>query len=101
MSRLDVHPMPGRAGHGYVIDVQADLLEHLKTRIVVPLIPEKDAPPRIKDLNPIFEVAGAPHVMVTQAIATVPTRELRQVTMSLNKHHDDITRALDILLTGY
>ena len=84
-----------------MIDVQADLLEHLKTRTVVPLVPEKDAPSRIRDLNPIFEVAGISHVMVTQAIATVPVRELQQTTMSLNKYHDDITRALDILFTGY
>ena len=84
-----------------MIDVEADLLGHLETRAVVPLVPERDAPPRIRDLNPILDVAGVPHVMVTQAIATVPVRELQQVTMSLNRHHDDIARALDILLTGY
>lgn len=39
MPRHDVHPMPGRA-EGYILDVQADLLSHLGTRIVVPLLPE-------------------------------------------------------------
>ena len=39
MARHDVHPMPGK-GHGYVLDVQAELLLHLGTRVVVPLLPE-------------------------------------------------------------
>ncbi len=93
--------MPERSRRGYVVDVQADLLEHLRTRTVVPLIPEKDASERIRDLNPVFEVAGVRHVMITQALATVPTRELQHLTTSLDGHHDEITRALDILFTGY
>ena len=93
--------MPRRRGRGYVVDVQANLLKRLKTRAVVPLVPEEDAPERIKDLNPVFEVAGVSHVMITQALATVQTKELQHSTMSLDKHHDHITRAIDILFAGY
>jgi len=99
MARLDVHPMPGRA-RGYVLNVQTDLLSYLGTRVVVPLLPQAEIPMPIKDLNPIFEIVGQPHVMVTQAIATVPAKEIRQVITSLNHLHDEIIRALDILLTG-
>jgi toxin CcdB len=99
MSRLDVHPMSRRAG--YVVDVQADLLSHLATRTVVPLLPETVAPPPIRELNPIYEIAGARHVLVTQAIASVPGRELRRPVASLAIHHDSIVRALDLLLIGY
>ena len=42
MARLDVHPMPGK-GDGYLLDVQAELLAHLVTRVVVPLLPEDKA----------------------------------------------------------
>jgi toxin CcdB len=35
MPRYDVYSNPGG---GYVLDVQADLLDDLKTRIVIPLI---------------------------------------------------------------
>jgi len=38
--------------------------------------------------------------MLTQAIATVPKRELRDCVASLRDHHDVVLRALDILLTG-
>nr|WP_084591089.1 CcdB family protein [Desulfonatronovibrio magnus] len=37
MSRFDVYPNTG--GYGSLLDVQADLLSHLNTRVVVPLLP--------------------------------------------------------------
>ena len=79
MARLDVHTMPGKGRDGYVVDVQADLLSHLTTRTVVPLLPEDSAPKAINELNPIFEIRGKRHVLVTQAITSIPGRELRQV----------------------
>ena len=100
MARHDVYPMPGRDGRGYVLDVQATLLDSFKTRIVVPLLPAADAPPPIKDLNPVFDLYGKQYVMVTQALAAVPLKELREIELSLNAHHDEILRALDILLIG-
>ncbi len=101
MPRLDVHPMPGANRAGFVVDVQAELLSHLATRTVVPLLPERSAPKPISDLNPVFDIAGEPHVMVTQAIASIPGRELRRAVASLADWHDDITRALDTLLLGF
>lgn len=101
MSRLDVYPAPGRNGRGYVLDVQADLLSHLFTRAVVPLVPEAEVRAAMADLNPVFEIEGQRHVMVTQAIATVPHRELKRPVASLEAHHDSVLRALDILLLGY
>ncbi|MBS0562195.1 MAG: CcdB family protein [Proteobacteria bacterium] len=101
MARLDVHPMPGGASGGYILDVQADLLSGLATRTVVPLVPERSAPVAIRDLNPIFDIQGERHVMLTQAIATVPARELKRPIASLTQEHDRITRALDILLLGF
>jgi toxin CcdB len=101
MARLDVYPMPGKASRGYVLDVQADLLSHLSTRAVVPLLPEKDAPKPISDLNPSFHIGGALYVMVTQAIASIPVRELKRSVASLAQEHDRVIRALDILLVGF
>lgn len=100
MARLDVYPMPGRDGGGYVLDVQVPLLDSLATRVVVPLILEANAPPPIKGLNPVFDIAGAAYVMVTQALAAIPLKELRKPKLSLDAHHDKILRALDILLIG-
>ena len=101
MARLDVYPLPGSGGRGYVLDVQADLLAHLGTRTVVPLLPVDTVPPPIRDLNPIFVINGATYVLLTQAIATVPGKELGMRVMSLAAEHDQITRALDMLLLGF
>ncbi len=101
MARLDVHPMPGKGRDGYVVDVQADLLSHFATRTVVPLLSEDTAPKPISELNPVFEICGKRHVMVTQAIASISGRELKGAVASLTDHHDRITRALDILLLGF
>jgi toxin CcdB len=100
MARHDVHPMPG-TGEGYVVDVQADLLSHLATRTVVPLVPEDAAPAPINDLNPVFDIRGRRHVLLTQAIASIPRRELKRAVASLTEHREHITRALDILLVGF
>lgn len=92
--------MPG-GQPGYVVDVQADLLNGLKTRIAVPLIPEHEASKPISDLNPVFQIGGQPHVMLTQALASVPSAELRHAVLSLGPHHDAVVRALDLLLVGF
>ncbi|MBV9654140.1 MAG: CcdB family protein [Acetobacteraceae bacterium] len=101
MARLDVHSMPSKAAAGFVLDVQADLLSHLATRAVVPLLPEEVAPKPIGELNPVFEIRGQRLVMLTQAIAAIPGRELKGIVASLANEHDRVTRALDILLVGF
>lgn len=100
MARLDVYPMPG-GRPGYVVDVQANLLNGLQTRIAVPLIPEHEASKPISDLNPIFQINGQPYVLLTQALASVPSAELKQAILSLDPHHDAVVRALDLLLVGF
>ena len=92
--------MPGD-GVGYVFDVQADLLAHLVTRVVVLLLPEDAAPPPISDLNPVFEVKGRRYIMVTQALSAVPALELKRAVVSLDAQHDVVVRALDLLLVGF
>ncbi len=100
MAHLDVHPMPG-GSEGYVLDVQAELLSHLATHVVVPLLPEAAAPRPISELNPVLEVAGRRHVLVTQALASVPVRELGRAVATLAARRDEVTRALDTLLVGF
>ena len=99
MARRDVHPLRG-ADDRYVLDVQAEVLSQRATRAVVPLLPAAAAPKPIGELNPVFDIGGRPHVLVTQAIATVPARELKPAVASLAEHRDRVTRALDLLLVG-
>ena len=83
-----------------LLDCQADLLAHLNSRFVVPLLPQADAPKPAKRLNPLFEIDGQPFVMLTQFAAAVHVRELGPVVTSLATDDTAIINALDMLLTG-
>ncbi|MGB3831184.1 MAG: CcdB family protein [Mesorhizobium sp.] len=99
MARHDV--FAGRSGSSYLLDVQAGLLDHLQTRVVVPLLPAAAAPPPIRKLHPAFEIDGHKLVMATHLIATVPVSELGEMRFSLAGHRDDIVGALDMLFLGF
>lgn len=75
MSRLSVYF--NSEGSSYLLDVQANLLSHLNTRMVVPLLPKADAPTPAQALKPTFDIDGAACVMVTQFMATVPQTMLQ------------------------
>lgn len=99
MARFDVFRNPD--GPGFLLDVQANLLDHLNTRVVVPLLPLDSAPLPAKTLNPVFEVEGEPVSMVTQFLAAVPVQLLRSSVSSLEGRRLEITAALDLLLQGF
>lgn len=98
MARYDVCVSPG--GVGFVVDVQTNLLDGLTTRVVAPLRPAASAPTPAKLLNPVVEIDGETHVMVTQFISAVPVRALGKPTGELAERADEITRAVDMLSQG-
>ena len=98
MARFDAWPNP--EGAGWLLDVQADLLRDLNTRVVVPLIPPGSAPRPAGRLNPVLTVAGAPAVMVTQFLSAVPAGLLRGDPVPLADQGAAILGAIDLLVTG-
>lgn len=101
MARFDVYCLAGRDEARFVLDVQADLLDELGTRMVVPLLSQEVAPKPAKRLNPVFVVDDHSFVMMTQFMAAVPVRDLKKIVTSLSIYQDEITQALDLLLTGF
>ena len=99
MSKYDVYTMA--EGEGLLLDVQAELLDALKTRVVVPLLPKTLAPNPARRLNPIFEIDGNSYVMVTQFLAAVPVGELRRSVSNLEPEFAVITEALDMVFQGF
>ena len=99
MAQYDVYPNPD--GSGYLLDVQADLLDGLNSRIVVPLFPLDAAPKPAKTLNPVFAIAGGEVVMVTQFLAAVPASLLGTPEANLSDRFATITDALDMLFHGF
>ena len=86
---------------GFLLDVQADTLDELNTRVVVPLRVPGKAPLPGRRLNPEFDIDGQRYVMVTQFIAAVPDTELRKPKGNIAPHRDRITAALDMLFQGF
>jgi len=99
VARFDVFPNP--EGPGFLLDVQADILEGLATRVVIPLLPVEMVPRSEPRLNPIFEIDEAAHMLVTHYIASVPASVLRRPVANLSEDADTITRASDFLMQGF
>ncbi|PBB44627.1 plasmid maintenance protein CcdB [Mesorhizobium sp. WSM3866] len=100
MARYDAFAASGIEG-AYLLEVQSDLLDNFKTRVVVPLLPLASAPPPMRKLHPVFEFNGRKLVMATHLIATVAATELGENRFNLAKHHDEIVAALDMLFQGF
>jgi toxin CcdB len=99
MARFDVHRL--RSGDGFVLDCQADLLSHLQSRFVVPLMPPEQGPQRAARLNPLFNVHGTKLAMYTQYAGAMQRNELGPVVALLSDHDMEILAAIDMLNMGY
>jgi toxin CcdB len=98
MARFDYYPHPDG---GYLLDVQANLMSELNTRVVIPLMPRNMAPKPAGRLNPVFRIKGKAFVMVTQFLAAISLDELREKAGSLAHRDGEIGDALDMLFVGF
>jgi toxin CcdB len=85
-----------------LVDVQAELLRDLETRVVVPLI--KSAAFTSFPLGlamPTVELEGESYVLVTPQLAGVSRWDLGPHTGSVAAHSRAISSALDLVLRGF
>lgn len=103
MAQFDVYLNPGADAHHaipYLLDVQADLLDGLATRVVVPLIAAEEMTAAARQLNPQFRIREVAVVMSTAELAGISVRSLGEKVASLKDRRDEIIAALDLLFTG-
>lgn len=103
MAQFDVYLNPNpdtRKSIPYLLDVQAELLDTLATRVVAPLILAEEMGLAAKHLNPQFKIKGLAVVMSTAELAGIPNRSLGNKVASLKSKRDEIIAALDLLFTG-
>lgn len=105
MARFDVYFNPG--DHSlttpYLLDVQADLLDGLESRMVIPLR-SKDHFPNVKlpaRLTPVFAIKGKDYLLEVPKMGAVPKRILKAPVVSLADQQVKIISALDFLFQGY
>lgn len=104
MARFDVHPTPlldEKRHTPYWLDVQADHLDSLATRVIVPLRRASPSVPLKQRLNPEFTVAGTTVFADTANIASFPVALLRHPIANLRSDRLAIENALDFLFTGF
>lgn len=84
-----------------LVDVQADLLDGLETRVVIPLTkaPALGRKP-ISRLTPPVEVDGEKYLMIAPQLAGIARSELGSVVDSVADQRSVIVGALDLLITG-
>lgn len=103
MPRYDVYRNPSqksRAAMPFLLDVQADLLEGLGTRVVVPLGLPRPVPLAPRTLQPRLRVEGVELVMLTPLVAAVARSSLGEKVGNVGAEGASILAALDMLLTG-
>ncbi len=104
MAQFDVYTNPNPATKRaipYLLDVQADLLDDLATRVVVPLYATTAATKAAQHLNPRFQVKRTTVIMSTAELAGVPLAALGERVGSFQQHRSEIIAALDFLLSGF
>jgi toxin CcdB len=101
MPRFDVHKDRKGALYPLLLDVQADLLSHLDTRVVVPLAPKRRYPARpMRIINPVLVIHGVEYIAVFQELAAILSSELGDVVGSVAAHRTEVVAALDFMFTG-
>ncbi len=105
MARFDVYRnvSAGKENTPYLLDVQADLLDELETRVVIPLRRrDRFAGGRVPaELMPVVEIEGAACIVETPKLAAVPVRMLGARVGSLAAQRSALVGALDFLFEGY
>ena len=102
MARFDVYRFSNKAAP-LVVDVQADLLSDLASRVVVPLAPlSKAVPEELPRLKPRIEVSDKPYIFMTTDLAAMPVSRLGPRVGNLEgRYRDTISNALDFLFLGF
>jgi toxin CcdB len=101
MPQFDVYQNPRGGFFPLLLAIQADLLEQLATRVVVPMarLKKYGAKP-IARLNPVVELDGTSYVLVFQDLAAIPRTALGDPVASLASRRADLVAAIDLLFTG-
>jgi len=85
----------------YLLDVQAEMLGNLPTRVVVPLLLHSAISKPIPVLNPVLEIQSTEVVMSTPQLVGVHAGILGSKVCSIKDKRDVIIAALDLLFVGY
>lgn len=104
MHQFDVYKNPSSKTsetYPYIVDVQNNVLQHLATRLVVPLTSSTARPNMLfRKLTPIIEFREQSYLFVTQQLTAVPIDSLHSPIGSLISCRARLLDAIDFAITG-
>ena len=105
MAQFSVHENPNPRTKGdvpYLLDVQADVLSVLATRMVVPLYHQGAMHSRaMTRLTPVLRFKNKPLIAMVPEMAGIHRRELGTIVGDLPAVRGEIIQAIDLLVTGF
>jgi len=101
MARFDLYTYKSRTTP-FILDVQADIHRHFKSRIVIPLRPyvPKESPP-IQKICPIVTFKGKKYILFTQEMSAIHISALTKKVGDLKKYEQEIKDSIDFLFQGF
>jgi toxin CcdB len=84
-----------------LLDIQANFLEELATRVVIPLAAQAAwKNQKMNKLTPVVQVDGKHYIVVTPQLSAIARKELGPVVADLSADRLDFIGALDFLISG-
>lgn len=103
MTQFDVYENANenrRGSYPLLLDIQADILSDLNTRIIVPLIPLRSgSKPLI--FTPVIDVEEQRYIALFNLMASYPVGELGACVTNLSDLRSILIAAYDFVIQGY
>lgn len=82
----------------YLLDVQNDILDSINTRIVIPLVKDKND---FKGLTKEFIIENQKVYLTTSQMGAVHKNELKTKITTLTNQKEEIKNSIDFLIYGF
>lgn len=91
-----------RASHYKIfVDVQSDIVETPKRRMVIPLIESHHLSEKVnKTLFPLIGIDGEDYRLMTTELSSVPVEVIGEVIADLGNYADEIKDAINLMFWG-
>jgi toxin CcdB len=90
-----------RQTYPYLLDIQSNLLDELRTTVVIPLSPARIAAmATLTKLCPTVDIDGEAFIVITQQIAGIDRKHMGREVCDLAPQRAEIIAAMDFLISG-
>ena len=103
MPQYTAYDNPNRAtrkAYPYLLEIQSNLLDDLRTTVVIPLCPKAAVNGPISRLCQIVRISGKDFILLTQQIAAIDRNGLGKAVADWSRYRAQIVAALDFLISG-